>query len=59
MTRAFLSTIESGLSVLQRTGRYGMLSSRKTSSQKPSESSNSWMVRRKSPDSAPWMMRWS
>ena len=59
MTRAFLSTIESGLSVRQRTGSYGMPSSRKISSKKSSESSSSWTVRRKSPDSAPWMMRWS
>src|ERR1700753_1300970 len=45
--------------MLQRMGRYGVPSSRKMSSQKASESSISWMVRKKSPDSAPCMMRWS
>jgi hypothetical protein len=52
MTRAFLSTIESGLSVRQRTG-CTMPSLRKISSKKSSLSSSWWMVRRKSPDSAP------
>ena len=42
-TRAFLSSIESGLSVRQRTGSYGMPSSRKISSKKSSDSSSSWI----------------
>ncbi len=52
-----LSTIEPGLSVLQRTGRYGMPVAREDSSQKPSESSNLVDGAQEVARFAPWMMR--
>src|SRR5436189_80661 len=62
-TRAGLptwSSCDGAMSTTQRIGSYGMRSARKISSKKSSSpSSSSWMRRRKSPDCAPWMIRWS
>ncbi len=44
----------------QRTGSYGMRSALKISSKNSFSPSSSWfMIRRNSPEAAPWITRWS
>ena len=44
----------------QRTGSYGIRSDLKMSSKKSFSPSSSWlMMRRNSPEAAPWITRWS